>query len=179
MFEVAKNYFLKIVIFGIFSLFLYGCGFHLRGWDTTMPKVIKKIYIKYNGNDFYFLNKMGLEINSTGNKLVQKPEEANLILDIKATKFTSKPIGIRNFSSVCLDTYIVKYRLLDNQDCIVLDNQQGVVTQNHVQDSTQQLSSDVQMEQALHQLQSQSAYNITTRIIYDCYEDKSSKKISH
>ncbi|MBK2126009.1 LPS assembly lipoprotein LptE [Fangia hongkongensis] len=163
---IKKHFLLKLIIVVTFIALLYGCGFHLRGWNEGMPKFMQKVYIEYKGNDFSFLNTMSSAITSTGAKIVESPEDANLIVNIQNAGSSSRLIGITGgaSSNQYMLTYMVSYQVLDNHYHIILNDQITTATQSYNTNATQQLSNNTQQQQLLSDLQSQVANNIVTQI---------------
>ena len=162
LYTTIKHFKLKSLLVIIFALTLYGCGFHLRGWNEGMPKFMQKIYIEYSGNEFSFMNILNSSITATGADLVKSPQEANIIIHIKTATQSSRLIGIIGGASSndYILSYRVNYDILNNKDQIILKDQNNSAQQNYTTNATQQLSNNSQQQQLYSNLQSQVASNI-------------------
>ncbi|WP_192482786.1 MULTISPECIES: LPS assembly lipoprotein LptE [Cysteiniphilum] len=153
---------LKLLVIALFVTLLYGCGFHLRGWNEGMPKFMQKVYISYNGNEFGFINALNSIVTSTGADIVTSAKEANIIIHIKSAAQSSRLVGITGGASSndYIMSYAVSYDILNNKNQIILKDQTNSAQQTYTTNATQQLSNNSQQQQIYNSLQSQVASNI-------------------
>lgn len=172
---------LKLLIIALFVTLLYGCGFHLRGWNEGMPKFMQKVYISYNGNQFGFINALNSIVTSTGADIVTSAKEANIIIHIKSAAQSSRLVGITGGASSndYIMSYTVSYDILNNKNQIILKDQINSAQQTYTTNATQQLSNNSQQQQIYNSLQSQVASNIIVQmqsITLEKYNASSSDK---
>lgn len=153
---------LKLLVIALFVTLLYGCGFHLRGWNEGMPKFMQKVYISYNGNEFGFINALNSIVTSTGADIVTSAKEANIIIHIRSAAQSSRLVGITGGASSndYIMSYAVSYDILNNKNQIILKDQTNSAQQTYTTNATQQLSNNSQQQQIYNSLQSQVASNI-------------------
>ena len=157
-----KKFNIKLLFIALFVSFLYGCGFHLRGWNEGMPKFMQKVYISYNGSEFGFINALNSIITSTGAEVVTSAKDANIIIHIKSAAQSSRLVGITGGASSndYIMSYAVSYDILNNKNHIILKDQSNSMQQTYTTNATQQLSNNTQQQQIYNSLQSQVASNI-------------------
>lgn len=161
-----KHFHLTFLLIALFVCFLYGCGFHLRGWNEGMPKFMQKVYISYNGSEFGFINALNSIITSTGAEVVTSAKEANIVIHIKSAAHSSRLVGITGGASSndYIMSYAVTYDILNSTNQIILKNQSNSVQQTYTTNATQQLSNNTQQQQIYSSLQSQVASNIIVQM---------------
>ena len=157
---------LKLLLITLFITLLYGCGFHLRGWNEGMPKFMQKVYISYNGSEFGFINALSSIVTSTGADIVTSAKEANIIIHIKSAAQSSRLVGITGGASSndYIMSYAVTYDILNNKNQVILKNQSNSAQQAYTTNATQQLSNNTQQQQIYNSLQSQVASNIIVQM---------------
>ncbi|WP_119327842.1 LPS-assembly lipoprotein LptE [Cysteiniphilum halobium] len=176
-----RNFNFKLLLIALFVSLLYGCGFHLRGWNEGMPKFMQKVYINYNGSDFSFINALNSVITSTGAEVVPSAKDANIIIHIKSAAQSSRLVGITGGASSndYIMSYAVTYDILNNKNKIILKDQNNSAQQTYTTNATQQLSNNTQQQQIYNNLQSQVASNIIVQmqsITLEKYNASSSEK---
>lgn len=100
----------------IFLLFfLTGCGFHLRGHDTSIC-LIKSVYIKSPDPYGSLVKTITSMLKSQGATVAQAPGNATYLLEISAGEkaIQSSGFGLSNQVSVNTLTYSMSYRLLSH-----------------------------------------------------------------
>lgn len=165
--KIKKRLLAKIVILGVFVSILYGCGFHLRGWNNAeLPKFMERVYISYSGKDYDFLNAMISATNAAGAKIAETKDNASVILQIKSAKAEDRLTGIIGGASAnqYLLSFTVHYQLLDNKDHVIMADQFNAATSPYSSNATQQLSNDNQREQIYNNLKQQVANNIILQL---------------
>ncbi|WP_440993381.1 LPS-assembly lipoprotein LptE [Cysteiniphilum litorale] len=161
-----KNINLKLLLVALFATLIYGCGFHLRGWNEGMPKFMQKVYISYNGSEFGFINALNSVITSTGAEVVPSAKEANIVIHIKSAAQSSRLVGITGGASSndYIMSYAVSYDILNSKNQVILKDQSNSAQQTYTTNATQQLSNNSQQQQIYNSLQSQVASNIIVQM---------------
>ncbi|WP_162902404.1 LPS-assembly lipoprotein LptE [Facilibium subflavum] len=161
----TKHY-IRLTLIMLFAGLLYGCGFHLRGFNQELPKFMQKIYIEYDGNDFSFLNTLHATLNATGATLTTQQKQANIILEIRQAASSQRLVGITGgaSSNQYLISYTVDYQLLTSDGQVILANQSNTASQSFNTNATQQLSNDTQKQEIIANLQTQVANNIISQM---------------
>lgn len=164
--NLKKRLFLKLTLLLAFGALLYGCGFHLRGWNQGLPKFMQKVSIEYQGKDFAFLNRLSASITATGAEVVKSAEDADVILAIKNAASSSSLVGITGGASAnqYMLSYTVSYQILNRQKQVILKDQINSASQRYNSNATQQLSSNAEQQQLIGDLQTQVANNIVLQM---------------
>ncbi|WP_100551311.1 LPS-assembly lipoprotein LptE [Caedibacter taeniospiralis] len=164
--SLTKRFNLQLLFILLFTGILYGCGFHLRGWNEGMPKFMQKIYVSYSGSEFGFINLLNSIITSTGAKLVDSSQNADIIIHIKSATQSRRLVGITGGASSndYILSYNVGYDILNNKNQVILKDQSNSEQQAYTTNATQQLSNNSQQQLIYNNLQSQVANNIIMQI---------------
>ena len=157
---------IKIMILIIFVYSIYGCGFHLKGWNNSiLPTVISTIYIDYTGNDYDFLNSMIRAINATGTIIVTNKDNVDYILQIKKVKIKNQ---LTHMNGLFTKQYIVSisvfYQLLNNKGRIVIEEQSSTETSLYSHNAILKLNNDNQKQQMYSDLKNKVSNNIIFQI---------------
>lgn len=161
--KTKKRLIAKITILGVFLSILYGCGFHLRGWNNAaLPKFMERVYIAYPGKDYDFLNAMIAAITAAGAKISDARNNASIVLQIQSAEAHDRLTGIIGGASAnqYMLSFTVHYQLLDNQENVIMADQFNAATAPYNSNATQQLSNNSQQQQIYNDLKRQVANNI-------------------
>ena len=156
---------ITLIIAILAAALLQGCGFHLRGWNQSLPKMMKNVYVDDNDNS-NFNNVLTQQLNAAGANVVSNKSDATSIIHILSTESKNQPVdligslGAREYTQ----EYAVAYEVLDNRGNVLLDKRYISASQNYSGNATQQLSLNNQVAHIIDRLQIQVAKTLVNQL---------------
>lgn len=150
----------------ILSLMVVGCGFHLRGWNESLPPFLQNIYINA-GNNYNFYNILKTDIQGYGAKVVDQQDLADVAVKINSAQQGQQLVGISGGASSndYILSFTVNYDIIDARNqAVIFSNQVATAQQNFTSNATLQLAADQQQQMIYNDLQKRVASSILTRL---------------
>jgi LPS-assembly lipoprotein len=154
-----------LLVAGLFSLLLAGCGFHLRR-APDLPLSMRKMYISAPGSNGDLLRELRRGLASDDTEVLATPEGATAILSIISVSHSSRPLALNRVGVALL--YQVQYEVefsLTVRGAVILEPQSVILNRNYTYSVSNAIANEEQ-ELALNQALSKDVSQfIVTRVV--------------
>jgi LPS-assembly lipoprotein len=154
-----------LLVAGLFSLILVGCGFHLRR-APDLPLSMRKMYISAPGSNGDLLRELRRGLASDDTEVLATPEGATTVLSIISVSHSSRPLALNRVGVALL--YQVQYEVefsLTVRGAVILEPQSVILNRNYTYSVSNAIANEEQ-ELALNQALSKDVSQfIVTRVV--------------
>ncbi len=157
------NYKKNILIFITF-VFISACGYHLRS-QADLPKGLDKVFLQGTSSEFSKIMKTRLK--SSGVKLVDKLEQAGLIVQIEKEKMDRRVLSLSSTGRANeYELYfLLDFILLDAKGNILAEKQNIEISRDYFNDQEAVLGKNNEEQVIRDEIYNQAVESIITRAV--------------